>query len=78
MDTMIPELGEVITSKGMVLILLSDWRPVRMNQPINDELFVIGATAPVYNGAPGRVYLKGIHHRRKSEVRPDEIGMVWA
>ena len=80
MSSTTPELGEVITSKDMMLVFINTGQPVRVNYLLElggNELFVIGATAPVYDGAPGRVYLKGVQHRRKSEVRPNEIGMAW-
>lgn len=75
-----PTLGEVLISKGLTLILIDGCRPVRQNHVITiegREMIVIGATAPVYDGAPGRVYLKGVEFRRKLEVRPNEIGMAW-
>jgi len=76
----IPELGEVLISKGLTLILIDGCRPIRQNHSIvvgGQEMFVIGATAPVYDGAPGRVYLKVAELCRKLEVRPNEIGMAW-
>lgn len=75
-----PALGEVLISKGLTLVLIDGCQPVRLNHVITIEgraMTVIGATAPVYDGAPGRVYLKGVEFCRKLEVRPNEIGMAW-
>lgn len=68
---------DTITSKMMVLITIKDSRPVVMNQEVRPGLCVTGGTSPVYDGSPGRVYLKDRTTGTRSERLPNEVGMAW-
>lgn len=76
-------LGDVITSKGMVLMSPArsdEAAPVRLGQRITWEgatFFVIGGTSPQYPGASGRVYLKNTDTGHKLEVRTPGVNMTW-
>lgn len=71
-----------ITSKGMTLISIATGQPVYMNQVVKprydrtSEFTVVGGTAPIYDGASGRVYVKNALGA-KSEVAPNIVGLAW-
>lgn len=74
------QLGNAITSKGMTLMVIAGMTRVRMNHMVHRagrKMIVLGATSPVYDGAPGRIYLRDLLDGKKVEVVPNEVGMAW-
>ena len=80
MDTTTTLKLKPVNSKGMTLIVIATGQPVRYQQVIETQdlgrCAVLGGSAPLYDGAAGRVQLR-LSNSVKCEKATNAVGLAW-